>query len=341
MGCVLLVGLAVPLGWYFWSFFKGVGIEPPFEEKMLTVHDELFSVHFQGRMGWAVGKYGLILKTKDGAKTWATQVSGTTKALTSVSFADARHGFAIGAGGIILATADGGRLWNLQQSGVREQLLSVQAMSPKQAFVVGAFGTILSTSDGGVTWRNHRLSWEKLIPRIIKEVGYMEPNLYAIYFITPELGWIVGEFGLVLHSRDGGQTWISQRYGDNLAQLLDVKFRDSRRGWAIGQDGVFAQTYDGGRHWLEVDIGTKQSLYGISLDGDRGVIVGEGVIFKTNNGGSSWVRWEPFPVNLSLSGVALTNRGAVAVGEMGFIRVIELEQLDQKSKKVLLPIQQG
>src|SRR5207253_5368010 len=61
-------------------------------------------------------------------------------------------------------------------------ILGVYALSPTQVFVVGAFGTLLSTSDGGRSWRKHDLKWDKLIERIVKEGGYVEPNLNAVYF---------------------------------------------------------------------------------------------------------------------------------------------------------------
>ena len=62
-------------------------------------------------LGWIVGKFGLILHSSDGGKSWGEQRSETSKPLTAVSFANDRDGFIVGAGGTILATTDGGKTW--------------------------------------------------------------------------------------------------------------------------------------------------------------------------------------------------------------------------------------
>ena len=222
----------------------------------------------------------------------------------------------------MITTTDGGRSWKLQASKTKDHLLGLHVLSQRVAFVVGAFGTILSTTNGGGSWKRHRLSWEPLIPRIIKEGGYLEPNLNAVQFLTRDTGWVVGEFGLVLRTTNGGQTWVSQRYGLNLPRLLAVEFRDKYTGFAVGQKGTLIKTVDGGKNWNEMNVGTQQNLNEISVDGKQGVVVGDGIMLKTKDGGLTWNK-ESFPSNVWLSGVALNHRGAVAVGQGGTIRAFE------------------
>lgn len=322
---VLWAVFGLLLGGYFWSSYRGDQTQLTIEEKMLTPHDELSAIHLgSSGHGWMVGKYGLILHTKDGGKSWKEQGSRTYKALTAASFADDRHGFVVGSGGSILATTDGGLSWRAQNYGTKDHLLGVQAVGPTRAYVAGSFGTMLSTSDGGVRWRKHEVPWEKLIPRLIKETGYMEPNLNALHFISPDIGWVVGEFGLILHTRDGGQSWISQRYGSDLPQLYAVKFLTDNTGWALGQGGVLLRTPNGGKSWESIELGMKKHLYSMSLEGERGVIVGDGIVLTTIDGGSSWKRIGPIPENLWLGGVAMKSRQAIAVGQAGTIRLIEI-----------------
>jgi photosystem II stability/assembly factor-like uncharacterized protein len=199
-----------------------------------------------------------------------------------------------------------------------------------EAHAVGAFGTVLHTSGRGANWRKARLSWERLIPRIIQEIGYVEPNLNALSFISPQTGWIVGEYGLVLHTTNGGQTWNSQRYGRTLPQLFGVEFYDERTGLAIGQEGNLLKTMDGGKNWQEINTGTKKGLYGISLRGNHGVIVGDWVMLQTNNGGSDWLAYSR---DLWLSGVAMREGKAIAVGQAGTLLQIELERKKAQGEK--------
>ena len=326
MGAVLLAALVLPLGSYFWAAYRSDHANLPLRERMLTAHDDLFAIHLlDGGAGWIVGEFGLILHTRDGGRTWEHRANSTTNTLTAVSFADDRYGFAVGNGGTIVATTNRGGSWEKQLSGVQEHLLGLHASGQREAHVVGAFGTILSTGDGGDTWNKHNLSWETLIPRVVEEIGLLEPNLNAVHFLTREVGWIVGEFGLVLRTTDGGRTWVSQRHGADSPQLADVVFQDQHTGFAVGQQGTFIRTLDGGEQWSPVNVGTQQNLNKIFMDGNRGVIVGNGVVLTTKDGGANWEPVDAFPNNLWLSGVAANGKSAIAVGQAGYIGTVDIQ----------------
>ena len=126
-----------------------------------------------------------------------------------------------------------------------------------------------------------------------------------------------------------GRTWTVQRGGSKLPQIVAIRFRDSLNGWAVGRQGTLLETTDGGRIWREIDAGTKQDLYGIWVDGQHGLIVGQGVISKTNNGGSDWVPVASTPTTLWLSGVTGNGDTAIAVGQAGTIRKISLSEPSQ------------
>jgi photosystem II stability/assembly factor-like uncharacterized protein len=324
LGTIALVIAVGLLGWYLWISFQSRITPLPVEEKMLTRHDELFAVAFADQThGWAVGKFGLILHTADGGRTWLEQISRTHNALSAVSFPNNQRGFAVGSAGTVVATSDGGRSWKAQKSGVEEQLLSLQALSPDVVYAVGAYGTLISTTDGGATWQKHALSWDNLIPQVVRDVGYMEPNLNSVFFVDQQFGWIVGEFGLILHTSDGGRSWSAQRYGKDLPQLYAIAFLDGRTGWAAGQLGDLVVTSDGGVHWRPIEVDAETDLYAIALKGKQGMIVGDGVALVSNDAGATWSRVRSFPENLWLSGVAIKGNSAVAVGQAGTIRNFE------------------
>jgi photosystem II stability/assembly factor-like uncharacterized protein len=327
-GTSLLAIFVLLMGWYFSATYMEQGKTLRIQEKFLTVHDDLVAVHGPpGGHKVAVGKFGLILSTEDDGKTWQRRHSGTTKALSSVSFADRDHGFVVGSGGAVLATKDGGATWVPQKSGTEDQLLGVHAVTPLRVFIVGAFGTLLSTSDGGRSWNKHDVKWDDLIERVIKETGYVEPNLNAIYFNSAENGWIVGEFGLVMHTRDGGSSWVAQRYGSDFPQLYAIEFQDDRNGWAVGQAGSVIQTRDGGQRWSAVDMESKRDLYDLSFDGARGVIVGDGVVLATQGADPRWIAIDAKQIDRWFTGVLLSSRDAIAVGQAGTTKVLSLDNM--------------
>ena len=331
-GVLLLASFIGLLSWYFLASYLGHRELPEGQEKMLTVHDDLFAIDgFHDGNKVAVGKFGLILLSKDGGKSWQRRPSDTGNALSAISFADNEHGFVAGSGGTLLRTNDGGSSWRSQTSGTTDQLLGVHAVTPTKIIVVGAFGTLLFTSNGGQSWSKHELNWDVLIGRIIKETGYVEPNLNGVYFSSPTFGWIVGEFGLVLKTDDGGKSWNSQRYGTDLPQLYAVKFLDDHRGWAMGQAGSLIQTTDGGRHWSPVEIATKRDLYNASLDGQRGIIVGDGVALASSDAGSGWRLMSLKNEGKWLGGVMLKSSEAIAVGQAGTTQLLTVGNLASQS----------
>ena len=319
------LSLIALIAWYF-HFTQGA--EPNEPERPLrsfTPHDDLFAVHFtRAGQGWIVGRFGLILHSADGGKNWQPQQSGTDKALTAVSFADGRHGFAVGAGGTVLTTVDGGRTWQRQDSGSKEHLLAVHALNVERAFVVGAFGTILSTQDGGKRWRKHEINWEKLLPRLVRDSGYMEPNLNTLHFVGPNTGWIGGEFGSLLYSGDGGETWNARRYDSALPQILSLAFANEQTGWAVGQKGTFLMTRDAGKQWREISSRLGGDLYAISFDDRSGIAVGDGFIMRADKDASHWLSLEYGRNRPRLNAVAVHGGFAITVGRAGIIHRINL-----------------
>src|SRR5688572_18175678 len=102
-GAILLSIFVVFLGWYFIASYLDHHATARIEEKSSTPHDDLFAV--DGRRSGAktaVGKFGLILTTQDGGRTWQRRASGTSKALGAVSFGDAGNGYVVGSGGAVL-----------------------------------------------------------------------------------------------------------------------------------------------------------------------------------------------------------------------------------------------
>ena len=55
----------------------------------------------------------------------------------------------------------------------------------------------------------------------------------------------VGESGVVLHSKDGGQSWQAQ-VSPTTSRLEGVCFTSALDGWAVGAGGALLQTTSGG-----------------------------------------------------------------------------------------------
>jgi hypothetical protein len=137
-------------------------------------------------------------------------------------------------------------------------------------------GTILVTQNGGATWEAQR--------------SRTDQNLFGVYFVNAQTGWVVGAAGTILATLNGGASWEIQRSGTE-SQLLGVYFADAKTGWAVGWYGTIRATHNGGLSWETQHSGTlfPVDLFGVHfVDVNTGWVVGQGIILATRNGGADW-----------------------------------------------------
>lgn len=89
--------------------------------------------------------------------------------------------------------------------------------------------------------------------------------LTTVFFVDDKEGWAAGHDTLILHTKDGGETWAIQYEdpitgGDLPKPILDIYFDDKQRGWAIGAFSLLLETRDGGATWETVDTGDLYDL---------------------------------------------------------------------------------
>jgi photosystem II stability/assembly factor-like uncharacterized protein len=255
-----------PSVWFWATLVLGVGAchreapeDIPLFERQIGVPDKFYDVHaFDANRAIVVGYAGKILFTPDSGATWEVIHSGTNRALYSVEFVDDQNGWITGQDGVILHTGDGGKTWARQQSGTVLYLFDVAFLDAKEGWVIGDKATYLHTADGGRTWRAHKMARSAGLSAEEALVA-QDPVLYDVQFLDKQRGWVVGEFGKIYHTADGGATWREQQESllgsSGLYDVLDlptffgVHFSDAQNGLAAGLEGRIARTRDGGATW--------------------------------------------------------------------------------------------
>lgn len=101
-------------------------------------------------------------------------------------------------------------------------------------------------------------------------------------------GWIVGEYGTLLKTTNGGTSWDTiPTYRDT--HFYAVNFTDTQVGWIGGADGLLLKSTNGGLNWQQQYIPTTGNVSKIQfLDQNVGYALGAGLLFKTTDGGNSW-----------------------------------------------------
>jgi len=293
----------------------------------ITRRDFIFDTDFvDAKTGIAVGNKGLIIRTADGGVTWAKINSGTFYGLNAVVLGE-KEGWIVGQKGHVFRSQDGGNTWVRQLISNDASFMDILFPDGTCGIIAGSGGTILRTDDGGNSWGPVDLDWLSVLPGSLLEIGAIAPNLYSIFFIDPLHGWIAGDYGVVLYTANGGESWELLRAG-NVPPLFSILFTDSTHGWAAGQNGLLLRTGDGGRSWNPVDHPVKASLHDIWFKGADGFVVGDqATILKTDTGGGSWTQVDlsippPYP---SFSDITVVSNSApveIILSGSGLIRRI-------------------
>lgn len=271
------------------GFSALAGGNPSTSDIRQNLFDSCFSSPTEG---WAVGDLGRVFHTSDGGRSWSETRAGSGVTFVAVACQGQRVWVA-GQGGKISASSDGGRTWKLQATPVTHQLLDISFPDTRHGLAVGFAGTVLRTADGGETWSKVELPADIPLPEEFVDVYDPRDMLaYGVEFLDPQHAWLVGEFGIILRSSDGGVTWQSQTSGVS-ATLFGVGFADRQRGWAVGVDATMLATFDGGETWSRQNVATPKgfrlSLFDVAVKAQSGWAVGDsGYLLHTVDGGASW-----------------------------------------------------
>jgi len=166
-------------------------------------------------------------------------------------------------------------------------LLANVARADGRLIAVGEWGHVVLSDDGGTTWRQ-----AKSVPTRV--------TLTAVTFTDSRNGWAVGHDAVVIHTRDGGETWeLQHRAPEEEAPLLTVWFENPEHGFAAGAFGMLIETLDGGKRWrlrlLTSNADEDRHLNAIfpGPGGTLFIAAEAGSIYRSLDGGASWERLHP------------------------------------------------
>ncbi|NMT62707.1 WD40/YVTN/BNR-like repeat-containing protein [Marinobacter orientalis] len=270
------------LGGLFWvAFFVKPSVDvPSVEAQAIEPRDNFFGVASpgdSGRVVWAAGSFGKIVRSEDGGKTWQIQPTPVKSHLQDIAAWDAETAFAAGDKGVLLMTRNGGDSWQLLEVDTFPmgggQFLRAHVDAEGRGWVAGGMGTVLLSEDRGATWQQAH-------PR--KDVSWND-----IAVDSSGAVWVVGEFGEIQRSPDGGDTWESIP-SPTASSLMAITFSGRGKGIAVGLSGTVIQTVDSGKHWTAVELDTSAHLFDVSWSGARYQAVGNGGVLVSGTDSGQW-----------------------------------------------------
>ncbi|MGD2153378.1 MAG: YCF48-related protein, partial [Gemmatimonadales bacterium] len=186
----------------------------------------------------------------------------------------------------------------------------------------------------GLTFWDIPHDWDTISPAADQH------HFLDVCLVDEEVGYAVGEGGVIIKTGDGGQSWIQLEHGLTTVRLWGVHFVDRDTGYVVGSEATALKTTNGGDTWtqLPVPAGAALHIRGVHFtDPQTGVIVGgaehlrmmedqigyhyqPGQVLRTNDGGQTWAPADEVPSVLPfLKAVSLTAGGVgMAVGGSTF-----------------------
>lgn len=278
-------------------------------EKILTqtaLASMLFDTVNTGQRLVVVGERGHILYSSDNGVTWVQADVPVSVTLTAVCFPTAQQGWAVGHDGVVLHTSDGGSSWVRQLDG--NQVNTLIKNHVKYLLEV--------KKSKGIEQEIEALDFLLSDANTALEEGAARPFM-DVWFKNEREGLIIGAFGLILRTKDGGTTWLPildrMDNPDNFHYYGITRAGESL--FIAGEGGILFRSDDEGKTWFRLDSPYEGSFFGIVGDPENNFVVVFGMEGKAYRSDDNGHKWKLVRINnpTSLSGGAVLSNGCLVI----------------------------
>lgn len=268
-------------------------IETPSRPTMLAAENLLNDADRAGDRIVAAGERGHIIFSDDQGKTWVQGQVPVRATLTGVDFGTDTHGWAVGHSGVVLHSDDAGETWELQLTGIEAAELAIASRQEQIEELEQKIEEAPEEEKADLEWALDDLffSMENLESDL--EIGPVNPFL-DVWFENEDHGFVVGAYGMILRTTDGGETWrdwaprIENPTGFHLNGITQIT------GGAlviVGEAGQIFVSVDNGESWEKRESPYEGSLFGAIGTGQVNEVLAFGLrgnMFLSTDLGRSW-----------------------------------------------------
>lgn len=268
----------------------------------------------------AVGESGIVLLSDDNGNSWRQAKVPTSVALTNVHFATSRKGWIVGHGGVVLQSSDAGETW-------------VKQLDGRLAAQLELAGAKAEAGQGGAGAAKHLREAEQLV-----KDGADKP-LLDVFFSDENKGLVVGAYGLIFTTDDGGKTWqsLKQHLDNPKGKHLYSIHAAGTEFFVTGEQGALYRSSDTAKTFTEVKTPYVGTYFG-ALAAARGELVVFGLrgnVYRSDDHGAAWHKIDTgLPVTIT-AGSRLSDGSLVLADETG--RVLQSRDDGRSFKQVPVP----
>jgi len=214
-----------------------------------------------------------LAKSIDGGLTWNkfNLPDSLTGHYYNLFFLDSNNGWVV-TPDYIIKTINGGNTWhkNIHNPGING-IHDVQFVSTTIGFLA-CYSGLFKSIDGGLTWT--------------KMSNLLE--VQGLFFFDDNTGWLTYP-GYFRKTENGGAEFTTTKQLTTHNPQHIVQFTDPQHGWVTGTDGIIWGTTDGGNNWANLGLGWDLGDLHF-FNNNIGIAFSNSRIYKTTNGGTSWVQ---------------------------------------------------
>ncbi|WOH38183.1 YCF48-related protein [Thalassotalea fonticola] len=291
----------------------------------LAQHSLLMDLDQVGSRLIAVGERGHILISEDNAISWKQMPVPVRVTLTASYFVDEKHGWAVGHDGVVLHTSDGGSHWQKQLDGRQANQLMLERaqaqLAKNEVTIQAAIQTANPEQLNELEMQLESLTINAEDAESFVIEGASRPFL-DVWFRNDREGFIVGAYGLFLHTTNGGdswQPWTEHIDNQDLLHLNAIRLVGKSL-YIAAEAGHLFRSDDNGESWILLDSPYDGTFFGLIGAGDNALVAYglRGNAFISYDQGNHWQTINT-GIDASLFGSTRLPDGSVTlVGDGGF-----------------------
>ncbi|MEO8296251.1 MAG: YCF48-related protein [Burkholderiales bacterium] len=247
----------------------------------------------------SVGERGVVLYSDDAGRSWTQAKVPVSVTLTGVQFVDERTGWVVGHDGVVLRSTDAGQTWVRMFDGNQANALVVKAAEQRIEAARANLPTASGTTRDSAQKAVEQAEFAADDAQSAQKFGPSRP-LLGLWFSTPVDGYVVGSYGQIFHTSDGGRQWqfVGSRMNNPDGLHLNAIQGTADTLIVAAEAGKLFRSDDSGQTWRTLNTGYNGPLYGVLDLGEphAAAILAFGFggrIFRSHNGGASWEAVNP------------------------------------------------
>jgi len=272
-------------------------LDTPAMKTLKAPYSMLLDVAAAGDRLVAVGDRGHVVYSDDDGYSWKQASVPVMTALTSVFFVDAMSGWAVGHDAVVLHSNDGGQTWVKQFDGFKaNEMVLAQAKQQKEAAIEELNKAKVLGNDERIEEAEAKLE-SRTFALEDAQYDYDEKStkpLLDLWFKNAKEGFVVGAYGMIFKTLDGGATWkdwSSHVENPDRFHINAITSAGDDRLMMVGEMGLILRSLDAGDSWKKTFSPYSGSYFGVISLNNHQVQLAFGLrgnLARSENFGSTW-----------------------------------------------------